>query len=604
MSSADFTARAIALGGLARLGSTDVEMGGQLVGYHALEPEAVGRTVSERLNDVVCVKDFGAVGDGVTDDTEAIRNALRALFIRSPLFVNFRAGSGRLYFPEGVYRITESGVLSNWPEWQRSNFVLQGAGSRNSILWLDPSALSGEAWFYDNFDSQRQWGMVCEDLCFAGGYDWQEAIPATGVGYGLANVSPLCNGFKLTGPGWESGFVLSRCEFRFLQMVFHTAGNNNADTHRFIGCATSKCINVNYINNPQSLSINWIGCYVDQIYGNFLEYGPNCNGGGGNFLMQGGAIIALPGGGDTTPHYVVRATAGGTSQSNAPVTFRDVRFELRGNYHGFAHATFGNTQVLASGCSFHNTGSVNKNLVTVGQYCVVRFEGTSFNKGDNGGNFTYQIGESGDGRLGKNAHLIFANSCLIDPALFFTTGSTVSWAGNGGRLTVDETCWGTDVPDTLSQPRIYAYATDTFGPTSLTGEGQAASTKHRTRRQFEVSPFFTQSNMAGASGLTGTTVRIPPFSRIASVWVKIAAGIGNASVVRCLIGNSDKSIIYASTPVGPQSAGHYTYANVHLPVGNDTNKRDIRFWFDDGAGGASTANSSIRVDGGVVYGGA
>lgn len=156
--------------------------------------------------------------------------------------------------------------------------------------------------------------MVCEDLCFAGGFDWQEAMPLTGVGYGLANVSPLCNGFKLTGPGWESGFVFSRCEFRFLQMVFHTAGNNNADTHRFIGCATSKCINVNYINNPQSLSINWIGCYVDQIYGNFLEYGPNCNGGGGNFLMQGGAIIALAGGGDTTPHYVVRATAGGTSQ--------------------------------------------------------------------------------------------------------------------------------------------------------------------------------------------------------------------------------------------------------------------------------------------------
>ena len=47
--------------------------------------------------------------------------------------------------------------------------------------------------------------------------------------------------------------------------------------------------------------------------------------------------------------------------------------------------------MLASGCSFHNTGSANKNLVTVGQYCVVRFEGTSFNKGDNGGNFTYQI---------------------------------------------------------------------------------------------------------------------------------------------------------------------------------------------------------------------
>lgn len=603
MTGADYAARAIALGGLSRFGSTEVGLGGHLVGYHAPDPDTVGRRVSERLNDTVCVKDFGAVGDGVTDDTDAIRNALRALFVRSPLFFDYRTGTGRLYFPEGVYRITRNGVLSDYPEWQRSNFVLQGAGSRNSVLWLDPSALSGPAWFYDNFDSQRQWGMVCEDMCFAGGYVWPDAT-AAGVGYGPSNISPFCNGFKLTGPGWESGFVFSRCEFRFLQTVFHAAGGNNADTHRFIACSTNKCINVNYINNPQAVSINWIGCYIDQIYGNFLEYGPNCNGGGGNFLMQGGAIITLAASGDTTPHYVVKATVGGTGHSSAPVTFRDVRLELRGNYHGFANATFGSTQVLASGCSLHNTGSVNKNAVTVGQYCVVRFEGTSFNKGDNGGNFTYQIGESGDGRLGKNAHLVFASNCLIDPALFSTTASTVSWAGSGGRLTVDETCWVTDVSDATAQPRVLAYATDTFGPTSLAGEAQAVSTKHRTRRQFEVSPFFTQSNMAGAAGLSGTAVRIPPYSRIVAVWVRIAAGAGNANPVRCLIGNNDKSVVYASTTAAPQNAGHYIFANVHLPVGNDLNKRDIRFWFDDGAGAASTANSSIHVDGGVVYGGA
>jgi hypothetical protein len=102
---------------------------------------------------------------------------------------------GASTFRRAYIALPRSGLLSDYPEWQRSNFVLQGAGARNSILWLDPSALSGPSWFYDNFDSQRQWGMVCEDLCFAGGHDWQEAMP-NGVGYGLSNISALCNGFK------------------------------------------------------------------------------------------------------------------------------------------------------------------------------------------------------------------------------------------------------------------------------------------------------------------------------------------------------------------------------------------------------------------------
>jgi hypothetical protein len=44
------------------------------------------------------VKDFGAVGDGVADDTAAIQNAITAA----------NAGSGVLYFPEGTYIYTPS----------------------------------------------------------------------------------------------------------------------------------------------------------------------------------------------------------------------------------------------------------------------------------------------------------------------------------------------------------------------------------------------------------------------------------------------------------------------------------------------------------------
>ena len=50
------------------------------------------RSLANRFSDVVNVKDFGAVGDGVTDDTAAIQNAINT--------------GKSVYFPSGIYKIT------------------------------------------------------------------------------------------------------------------------------------------------------------------------------------------------------------------------------------------------------------------------------------------------------------------------------------------------------------------------------------------------------------------------------------------------------------------------------------------------------------------
>jgi len=59
--------------------------------------DSVTRTVQSRLRDFVSVKDFGAVGDGVTDDTAAIQAA-----INSAAATNI----GKVYFPAGHYIVT------------------------------------------------------------------------------------------------------------------------------------------------------------------------------------------------------------------------------------------------------------------------------------------------------------------------------------------------------------------------------------------------------------------------------------------------------------------------------------------------------------------
>lgn len=58
--------------------------------------EPGSRTMPDRIADIKNVKDFGAVGDGVTDDQPAIQNA-----------VNWTSGANRgtIYFPPGTYNV-------------------------------------------------------------------------------------------------------------------------------------------------------------------------------------------------------------------------------------------------------------------------------------------------------------------------------------------------------------------------------------------------------------------------------------------------------------------------------------------------------------------
>jgi hypothetical protein len=69
------------------------------LGYLPAGLDAVTRTIQDKLRDTVSVKDFGAVGDGVTDDTAAIQTAIDYVYDN---------GGGTVYFPSGTYITTKS----------------------------------------------------------------------------------------------------------------------------------------------------------------------------------------------------------------------------------------------------------------------------------------------------------------------------------------------------------------------------------------------------------------------------------------------------------------------------------------------------------------
>ena len=83
--------------------------------YSAQGIGAVTRTVQSKLRETLSVKDFGAIGDGIADDTAAIQRCIDAI-------TDLPFG-GVAYLPAGQYKVT-SNITITWP----NLVVLQGAG--------------------------------------------------------------------------------------------------------------------------------------------------------------------------------------------------------------------------------------------------------------------------------------------------------------------------------------------------------------------------------------------------------------------------------------------------------------------------------------------
>jgi len=155
---------------------------------------ATSRTVTSKLQESVSVKDFGAVGDGVTDDTTAIQNAFTAVST---------AGGGAIYFPLGTYLISAQITMGSNTSIVCSESAVITTATAN--LGTGNGGNYGGI-FYANAKSNIQWsgGKILQTA--TGTVAYVAAIWFEGCTYCSVK------GVELVGMGW-AGVAFSNCSY-------------------------------------------------------------------------------------------------------------------------------------------------------------------------------------------------------------------------------------------------------------------------------------------------------------------------------------------------------------------------------------------------------
>jgi hypothetical protein len=140
--------------------STSLSVNSASVLYNEGGTSAVDTNVKAKLQETVSVKDFGAIGDGVADDTASIQAAVNATSI-----------GGNLYFPAGQYKISAAitinkaiTIFGNGPGSEfntNGSYVIQSNISANAFTLV--ATLAGYA-----FSSYGITGVNFQDICIKG----------------------------------------------------------------------------------------------------------------------------------------------------------------------------------------------------------------------------------------------------------------------------------------------------------------------------------------------------------------------------------------------------------------------------------------------------
>jgi hypothetical protein len=496
------------------------------------------------------VKVFGAKGDGTTDDSTAIKDALNFMFSGSDYKQN-----RDLYFPAGNYLVTSNNVMGQWsssPAY-RQHVTFIGAGRYSSAITFKPGGSTAK-YLYDGesggvgiaqqllFVLFEKLGFICDD---------------TGMSGGSVN---LFKEFPVVGAPTQN-FMFRDCYFQgattYPGTVLEVRGITNGSENSFHNCRANGMQHIIYSTNPQNVNnyafgCDWEGCTSDIYYFS----------GGGQLTHVGGSVVWTP----ASAAYVLNsdAPAGGLTTNYNVYGLKVESNTASARLVNVAGAN-NSSRIAFRDCDFGVTAGGDRTSVSVlpDSTASVLFDHCRF------------VGQSGE-------HLMEFKAAITANYQFSTHANAQIELRNCWilRTMQDNVTWGANA---LGLFRIRD-AQQTGG--SATGQSGVAMDCDMTNLG-QVHP--RSSNGAAVKSHTGYTtywpdatfntdgadaaVKLPVNSMVKSIKVRKVASSGSATTYRLAVINSDGTYTYGITTAAAQNTQHdFTDAAVWRKAASGVNQ--------------------------------